>query len=459
MTKIIVVDDDSDLREVIILVIGSCVKAEFVEAGSGQEAIKAFEDNHLKVDMVISDFNMPNGNGATLAAYLREKGLSLPFLLISSDDREKHLDVLNAPSRSFLQKPFRNEELRSAVETMLKKLEGVDISEQDYVPVSLSTLKRVTNISRPLFIQISDNKYVRVVNPGSFFTDEEFERFNKKKVAHLFVQKDDVGPLLNEFRTLVFSEMYFKSLKERSADAINLSKSTLELIQVAVRSMNWSPEIINLGNENVRMIQNIVAATPDINNVFDWFITGEHELGVSTGILMSYFLTSLTKSMEMTNQRELEVLSMAGFFHDMLLDDYQIRNQDKFIKALLLGSSSNRENIEHIKNHPLGARDILAQWEHCPVGLLEIIEQHHELPDGSGFPRGLRGIEIHPLAAIFIVACEAIEIFIRTKDKIRVYEHLVTRAHVFSQAPTQKAYEATLKLFDLKSSSAASESA
>ncbi len=447
VTKLMIVDDEPDLREVIIMVIAPLVKAEFVEAGSAKEAIAALDSGSGKVDAIISDYNMPNGNGATLGNYLKEKGFSIPFLLLSSDDRQKHADLLSVPNRAYLQKPFRNDDLREIVEGMLKKLDGVQNSEQEYVPVSLSTLQRVANISRSLFIQIGENKYVKVVNPGGYFSSEEFEHFTKKNVSRLYVHKDDVGPLLNEFRENVFTEMYFQSLKEKSTEALNLSKSTLELIQVAVKSMNWSPEIVNLGNENVKMIQNIVASSPDINNVFDWFMAGEHDIGVSTGILLSYFLASLTKEMGITNQRHLEILSMAGFFHDMLLDDYQIRNQDKFIKAITLGTTGNRENVEQIKNHPLRARDILAKWHQCPSGLLEIIEQHHELPDGSGFPRGLKGSQIHPLSGIFIVACEAIEIFVRTKDKRSVREHLVSRAWVFAQEPTQHAYQVAIKLF------------
>lgn len=447
ITKLMIVDDEPDLREVIILVVASVLKAEFVEAGSAKEATEILESTNGKVDIIISDFNMPNGNGATLANYLKEKGLSIPFLLLSSDDRGKHADLLNLPSRSYLQKPFVNNDLRDAVEVMLKKIDGMQLAEQDYVPVSLSTLQRVSNISRPLYIQIGENKFVKVLNPGGYFSSDEYERFTKKNLSFLYVHKDDVGPLLNEFRENVFTEMYFQSLKEKSADALNLSKSTLELIQVAAKSMNWTPEIVTLGNENVKMIQNIVAATPDITSVFDWFISEDHDLGVSTGILLSYFLASLTKEMGITNQRHLEILSMAGFFHDMLLDEYQIRNQDKFIKAITLGTTGNRENVEHIKNHPLGARDVLSKWDQCPSGLLEIIEQHHELPDGSGFPRGLRGSQIHPLSGIFIVACEAIEVFVRTKDKRAVRDHLQDRASIFAQAPTQHAYDVALKLF------------
>lgn len=447
MTKILIVDDETDLREAIVMVIASVVKAEFLEAGSGNEAIAVLASGKHAIDAVVCDFNMPDGNGSTVVQFLNEKHPTIPFLLLSSDDPKKHAELLQGKNRSYLQKPFKNPELRASVEKMLEGCSNAEIGEQDYIPVSLSILRRVGSIACPLYIQIGEAKYVKVLHPGTAFDEEVCERFEKKSVSHLYVHKDQATGLLSEFREQAFTEMFFKSMRERSTEALNLSSSTLELIQMAAKSMGWNSEIINLGNENTKMIQNLVAAVPNINEVFDWFESSDHDLGVSTGILLSYFLAAITKRLGITDRRQLEVLSMAGFFHDMFLDDYQIRNQEKFIKALSLGTAVNRETVEQIKNHPMEVRSTLSRWEQCPPGLLELIEQHHELPDGSGFPKGIKGAEMHPLSGIFVVARECIEVFVRTRDKGVVREHLLSRAAIFSQEPTKKAYEAAIKMF------------
>ncbi len=445
--KLMIVDDEPDLREVIILVIASSLKADFIEAGSGKEAISLLESSDSPINLIVSDFNMPNGNGATLAKYLTEKKLNIPFLLLSSDDRKKHEELLTGNLRSYLQKPFKNDDLRKCLETILKSINNIELEEQEYVPVSLSTLQRLTTLSRPIYLLLGDKKYIKVINPGSQFTLEVEERFSKKNITHLHVHRDDMGPLLNEFRENVFTEMYFHSLKERSTEALKLSKSTVELIQIAAKSMNWSPEIVAMGNDNIRMIQNIVSVSPDIDNVFDWFSSEENNLGVSTGILLSYFLAALAKEMGITNERHLESLTMAGFFHDMMLDDYIIRNQDQFINAMNLGSPVNKEYIEAIKNHTKGASEVLNKWVQCPKEVITLVEQHHELPDGSGFPQKLKGSQLHPLSGIFIVACSAMEVFIRTKDKSAVREHLAKLESLLLQEPTKAAYNAALKMF------------
>lgn len=444
--RLLIVDDEPDLREVIILVLASCLRGEFIEAGTGKEAIGILETQALDINFIVSDFNMPNGTGATLARYLTDKKLEIPFLLLSSDDREKHEDILQGSHRAYLQKPFNNKDLRSILETFVKNIKGLELSEQEYVPVSLSTLQRLTTITRPLYILLGDSKFIKVIHPGGSFTFEVEERFTKKNITHLYVHKDDMAPLLNEFRENVFTEMYFHSLKERSTEALKLSKSTVELVQIAAKSLNWSPEIVAMGNDNIRLIQNIVKCTPDINNVFDWFSSEEHNLGVSTGILLSYFIVALTKEMQISNEREIEYLTLAGFFHDMMLDDFLIKNQDQFINALNMGSALNKEKVEMVRHHPMEACEVLSKWDLCPKEVLLLIEQHHEFPDGSGFPKKLKGEQLLPLSGVFIVACAVVEIFIRTKDKFAVKEYLQKRESIFMLEPTRSAYQAAIQM-------------
>lgn len=61
------------------------------------------------------------------------------------------------------------------------------------------------------------------------------------------------------------------------------------------------------------------------------------------------------------------------------------------------------EEYELVKTHPRVGFEILKSIE-FPWPIAEIVYQHHEKLDGSGYPRGLRGSEIHPLALILTVA-------------------------------------------------------
>lgn len=52
------------------------------------------------------------------------------------------------------------------------------------------------------------------------------------------------------------------------------------------------------------------------------------------------------------------------------------------------------------RNYPQLSASILQQCGGFPAEVLRIVREHRERPDGSGFPRGLKGDAIHPLALI-----------------------------------------------------------
>jgi HD-GYP domain-containing protein (c-di-GMP phosphodiesterase class II) len=93
---------------------------------------------------------------------------------------------------------------------------------------------------------------------------------------------------------------------------------------------------------------------------------------------------------------EIFAIHLAGVVHDL---------GKISIPAEILSKPGRLNEIEYsfIKTHPQSGYDILKdinfQW---PVA--EMVLQHHERMDGSGYPRGLKGEQILPGARILAVA-------------------------------------------------------
>ena len=61
-------------------------------------------------------------------------------------------------------------------------------------------------------------------------------------------------------------------------------------------------------------------------------------------------------------------------------------------------------------SHPWQEAELVRRFQKMPPDVDTIILQHHERPDGTGFPRGLDFRRIAPLSAVFIVAEEFAEL-------------------------------------------------
>ena len=114
MSRILVVDDQSDVRAMIAIVL-RVHQFEIVEAASGAAALQAFDDS--KFDLAIVDIFLQGTNGFDVISMMRERIPDLPIVAISGMTT---LDFLaGSPELSnvvCLQKPFRPNELVRAIE-------------------------------------------------------------------------------------------------------------------------------------------------------------------------------------------------------------------------------------------------------------------------------------------------------------------------------------------------------
>jgi DNA-binding NtrC family response regulator len=114
MTRILVIDDQADVRTMMSIVL-RVHHFEIVEAGSAAVALQAFES--ASFDLAIVDIFLQGTNGLDLIRMMRERVPNLPIVAISGMTA---LDFVSA-SPDFadvvcLQKPFRPNDLVRAIE-------------------------------------------------------------------------------------------------------------------------------------------------------------------------------------------------------------------------------------------------------------------------------------------------------------------------------------------------------
>lgn len=79
MKKILIVEDDTTLLKLLADVLSK--QFQIYEACKVKEALNNLEEN--TVDLICSDYNLPDGTGLELLEQLCRNGKSIPFLLMS----------------------------------------------------------------------------------------------------------------------------------------------------------------------------------------------------------------------------------------------------------------------------------------------------------------------------------------------------------------------------------------
>jgi len=121
--RVLVVDDEADLRKDIRLIL---TKADYdvVEAEDGEQAIAAIRsgDNPLAVSAVICDLVMPKVNGIEAIAYFRSQFPGVPILVLTGHPNiENMTELYQQGVVDYLVKPIAPEKLLAAVERAMPK--------------------------------------------------------------------------------------------------------------------------------------------------------------------------------------------------------------------------------------------------------------------------------------------------------------------------------------------------
>lgn len=135
-TRILVVDDTRTTRKVLARML-SIQQYAVVEAGSGQEALAILESNP-DIQLVVSDYYMPDMDGFELARRIRRQRPDVRVLGISSStDRQTSAGFLKAGAHDFVSRPFVLEELQCRIASNVEVLDQLrqlqDLAARDFL--------------------------------------------------------------------------------------------------------------------------------------------------------------------------------------------------------------------------------------------------------------------------------------------------------------------------------------
>lgn len=127
--RVMIVDDDQAIREILLDYVNMNLKCETVavaDAKSALAAVRAF-----KPDLIITDFDMPGINGIEL---IHEVKLTMPqitVVMISASGKiETAVNAMKAGADDYLAKPFTLEQIEALINSAREKRNNIKTLEQ-----------------------------------------------------------------------------------------------------------------------------------------------------------------------------------------------------------------------------------------------------------------------------------------------------------------------------------------
>ena len=119
--KILIIDDESEVREVLRLHLESA-NYNVIEATDGEEGVNMMKSgsNLLQVGMIICDIRMPKVNGIEAIDFLKKNAPSIPIIVVTGyPDSDLAVSLLKKGVKDYMVKPIEKAKLLEKVAEVL----------------------------------------------------------------------------------------------------------------------------------------------------------------------------------------------------------------------------------------------------------------------------------------------------------------------------------------------------
>ncbi len=333
------------------------------------------------------------------------------------------------------------------VEELVKteRLTAVPLTDSDYCQIRTSLLLTVCPLKSPVWIRLSAEKYVKLFTEGDEFNREDHEKLTiKKGVEYLYIRKNDIGEFISKFQADL-TQLVNRSPPVTAKEIPEISEMTVETFQELGKRLGFEKaEVQEIAKSQVQMAMNVMGKTPGLNQFMELLKGYQGQYISSHSTLCGFMACSIAAQMQWGSDITFRKLSLASFLHDIVIDKHDlaaIRDVQE-----LEASSFTPEQKKQYMNHPIEAAEIAKGFSEVPPDVDVIIAQHHERPDGKGFPRGLGSSYIAPLAAIFIVAHEMARYSLDKGPTFKAKDFLDASRDKYSSSQFKKVMAALEKL-------------
>jgi two-component system chemotaxis response regulator CheY len=123
--RVLLVDDSPNARRFVRHVLGNLGIEEFIEAENGVQAMEILSET--MVDLVITDYNMPEMDGRALVEHIRQQSWqsSVPILMVTSESNMSRLAAVEQAGVSAIcDKPFEPTTIKRLIEQAMQGREN-----------------------------------------------------------------------------------------------------------------------------------------------------------------------------------------------------------------------------------------------------------------------------------------------------------------------------------------------
>lgn len=370
------------------------------EAGTVDEAITLLKAGTYNA-AIVSD-QISNGTPGDIFNVIKQNTPGTIFVLLGRTLPENinELDGYKSinEKNTHIMQPLSPKEFQ----TQILKAIAPSRSSLERVPafkkVRLIHFHRFNKVLCNVYVQLSDRKYVKVLNANSCYQHEELEKYTSKGVEYFYISNEDFEKFQVTFTTHNYLEM---EVDESSpSDALDIMSNTHQVLHELLAKIGFSKEVLELTEHNIKNVTKIINNDPDLAVMFSEKVIAQNYL-YDHSFLVAVVCSNIMNKRNCQSPENIHKLCTAAVLHDLAMSNPKLGIIEGPEDTKL--QQFSQRDIGDYLSHPKSMANMLMNVDSIEGDVIDIIKNHHETPNGDGF------YNVHPsrlstLCSTFIIA-------------------------------------------------------
>lgn len=427
----LVVSNSPYMRGILKFVLETLLHTEVTELESEEKALSFLKNLELAPSMIIYDYTPNAYLVEDFITYLKDHSKQVRIVILVDKVREEGKELLKEHQQLIL---MDESTLPAALVEESKKLFSNTpyLNEDHYCRIDINFLSILDGINKNLFIRLGQDKYIKIFHEDDNTNLLDIQKYKAKGINYLYLNRETADWVINQIQSQIdifLKASNFRFVLRGASDSPKkrFEQKILRIDEEVYIDKDFKESI----DKAVERIRSIVEKEAKVEQYLKVLKEKQDNYALYTQKmnLTSLISCALAKQLDWISKTTMDKIVYASVLSDITLavrpELLQIQNLDEFEK---IKSTLTEEDQKIFLSHPKDAANLIKRYFNtAPPDTDVLAYQHHELPDGSGFPQGLRAEKISPLSALFIVATEFSFYFL--KDDEPTLDDFILKCH------------------------------
>jgi len=300
-------------------------------------------------------------------------------------------------------------------------------SDYGYVRVRSKLLLSLGSLKSNIFIRLFDRKFLKIFHGGDSFEQSDFDKYTgQRNIEYFYLQQEDCESFIDVYNADL-RRLLSINPPPNPEGVFLMAEQAQETVQSLVKQFGFTPQVQEVTKNQIALSIKTMGKSPKLRDILARMKAGEGKYISSHSTMTAYVACSLAAAMKWDSDGTFFKLNMASFLHDMTLENDDLSRIESLKELESRKSDFTPDEIRAYKIHTLCGGELAQKFHEIPPDVDSIIFQHHERPNGEGFPRQMKQNQIAPLAALFIVAHDFVKYSFANPTNLSVTDYVKSK--------------------------------